>query len=153
MSSIALIKPDRQRKLEKPFSWIPFRLVATGMFAEMSNAAKILYFFLCMVSDRRGLSFYGNETLVDRSGLSQEQVRIARNELITCDLLAYANGVYQVLSLNESLQVSSSTKLNTNRKYSPHLKSDPSVEMHLPMSAAEVKSNVRDFIERLKRKQ
>ena len=41
-----LPRPERQRTMEKPFAWIPFRLLKDGLFADLSDKAKLLYFFL-----------------------------------------------------------------------------------------------------------
>ena len=40
------------RRLEKPFGWVPLRLLASELRAEPSAEATLLYFFLCLVADQ-----------------------------------------------------------------------------------------------------
>ena len=40
------------RRLEKPFGWVPLRLLASELLAEPSAEATLLYFFLCLVADQ-----------------------------------------------------------------------------------------------------
>jgi len=61
--------------------------------------AGALYLFLITVADARGLSRYGARRLsVDEACLRQ-----ARLDLIRAGLLAYADGLYQVLALSTPL--------------------------------------------------
>ena len=94
------LRPDRVRCVERPFGWVPFRLLSSGLLAELSNGAALLYFFLCLVSDRRGLSYWGDARVQGVLGLSAAELDRAREELCGRDLLAYGlGGLYQVLSL------------------------------------------------------
>ncbi len=93
------LRPDRVRHLERPFSWIPFRILTSGLLARMSPPAQLLYFFLCLVADRYGVSFYGEERLGCLIGLSGYELTRARQELCAWDLLAFDGRVYQLLSL------------------------------------------------------
>lgn len=92
-------RPDRLRTLEKPFAWIPFRLLTDGLFADLSDRAKLLYIFLCLVADRKGTSFYGDARIQTYFQLDPEEIKFARTELIRKDMLAYNGKLYQVLSL------------------------------------------------------
>ncbi len=94
-----LLCPDRLRTIEKPFSWLPFRLLKDGIFANLSDNAKLLYIFLCLAADRQGLSFYGDPRIQTYFQLTPEEIHRARNELIQKDLIAYNGHIYQVLSL------------------------------------------------------
>lgn len=96
------LRPERVRHLERPFSWIPFRILSSGLLGELSPAAKLLYFFLCLVSDRMGLSFYGEKRLSELIALSPSRLAQARAELAERDLLAFDGRVYQLLSLPTS---------------------------------------------------
>jgi hypothetical protein len=93
------LRPDRIRTIEKPFAWIPFRLLKDGLFAELSDNAKLLYTFLCLAADRQGLSYYGDPKIQTHFDLNQIEIDQARKELIQKDLLAYDGHLYQLLSL------------------------------------------------------
>jgi hypothetical protein len=62
--------------------------------------AAALYLFLITVADSRGLSWYGDISTARR--LSMDEVRLlrARGDLIRTGLIAYADGLYQVLALD-----------------------------------------------------
>lgn len=77
---------ERVRRLEKPFGWVPFRLLTSGLLAELSVSAKLLYFFLCLVANREGLSFYGEERLQRLLGLSAGELALCREELCPAGL-------------------------------------------------------------------
>ena len=103
MASSKVLHLDRIRQVEKPFGWLPFRLVSTGLFAELSVEAKVFYTFLCLVADRQGVSFYRHAALLEKSGLSLSQLERARHELCYRDLIAFDGHIYQVLSLPQRL--------------------------------------------------
>ena len=92
------IRCDRLRSLERPYSWVPFRLLSSGLLAELSRPAKLLYFFLCLVADRQGLSFYGERRVHQLLELSDQELSGGRAELCDQDLLAFDGRVYQLLS-------------------------------------------------------
>lgn len=94
-----LLCPERLRGIERPFGWVPLRLLTSGLLAQLSREAKLLYFFLCLVSDRQGLSFYGERRLERELGLARGALHRARQELKRYDLLAFDGRIYQLLSL------------------------------------------------------
>ena len=94
-----LPRPDRLRTIEKPFAWIPFRLLRDGFFADLSDRAKLLYLFLCLAADRQGTSFYGDARIQTYFQLDSTEIDIARKELIQKDMIAYDGRLYQLLSL------------------------------------------------------
>ena len=59
----------------------------------------MLYFFLAAVSDKDGLSFYGDATIALRLRMAEAVVVRARDELVAADLVAYRAPLAQVLSL------------------------------------------------------
>jgi hypothetical protein len=83
-----IILKHRLRRMERPFGWVPLSLLHNGHWAALSAEAKILYCFLCIVSDRRGISFYGNERLQQSTGLGPHDLEHARDELVQRDLIA-----------------------------------------------------------------
>jgi hypothetical protein len=62
----------------------------------------MLYFFLAAVSDKDGLSFYGDTSIALRLRMSETVVVRARDELVAADLLAYRAPLAQVLSLSQA---------------------------------------------------
>jgi hypothetical protein len=99
MTPHPLLRPDRLRTIEKPFAWIPFRLLKDGLFADLTDRAKLLYTFLCLAADSQGTSFYGDARILTFFQLDPPQLHLARKELIQKDLLAYDGRLYQLLSL------------------------------------------------------
>ena len=93
------LRTDRIRTLERPFGWIPFRILTSGLLPELSSQTKLLYFFLCLVADEHGMSYYGARRLSSLLGLSEPDLALARSELTTRDLLAFDGRLYQLLSL------------------------------------------------------
>jgi hypothetical protein len=97
------LQPERLRALERPFGWIPFRILTAGWLGRLSRNGKLLYFFLCLVADPRGISFYGELRLCQLLALPPRELRHARKELCCRDLLAFDGRIYQLLSLPSEL--------------------------------------------------
>jgi hypothetical protein len=94
------LQANRIRVIEKPFAWIPFRILTDGIFANLSDEGKLLYLFLCLAADRTGISFYGDRRILSYfQQLDSTNINLARKELIQKDLIAHDGRVYQVLSL------------------------------------------------------
>lgn len=104
MRQLKPIRSDRLRLLERPYSWVPFRLLSSGLLAELSPPAKLLYFFLCLVANRQGLSCYGDRRIHELLELSDQELSRGRHELYEHDLLAFDGRVYQLLSWPEQPQ-------------------------------------------------
>ncbi len=61
---------------------------------------KLLYLVLVAVSNRDGVSFYSDERLEELLDIRhQHELTGARDELVARDLIAFKEGVYQVLDL------------------------------------------------------
>lgn len=96
----ALLDPTRRRQIPRTgFSWIDRGLLRDGWLERLSHEAVLLYFFLVLVSDQRGLSFYGDSTLVGLLKLNHEELWRGRAELVKRGLIAYRHPLYQVLAL------------------------------------------------------
>ena len=80
------------------FSWVDRRFLR-DFASRLSGDAVFLYFFLAAVSDKHGLSFYGDATLAVRLRIGEEAAVAARDELVIHDLVAYQAPLTQVLSL------------------------------------------------------
>jgi len=99
MNPKAPLRNDRIRTIEKPFAWIPCRILVNGLFAHISDDAKLLYLFLCLAADRQGLSFYGDQRIHSYFQIQAHAIHQAKQELIQKDLIAFDGYLYQVLSL------------------------------------------------------
>jgi len=67
----------------------------------MTSDEMLLYFFLVLVGDRHGLSFYSYDKICTLLQLEVERLLVARDRLAAKALLAFADGRYQVLQLPE----------------------------------------------------
>jgi hypothetical protein len=67
--------------------------------------AKLLYFFLCLVADDKGISYYGDRRLTSVLKLPEPALALARAELRQRDLLAFDGRTYQLLSLPSCVQM------------------------------------------------
>jgi len=83
------------------WSWIDRRFVREHA-PRLSQEAILLYFFLAAVSDKDGLSFYGDASIAVRLRMGEPVVVRARDELVAADLLAYRAPLAQVLSLRSA---------------------------------------------------
>jgi len=93
------IVPERIRRVPREgWSWIDRRFLRQHA-SELSGEAITLYFFLAAVSDKHGVSFYGDDTTAALLRLDLRRVQRAREELEGCDLVAYRHPLTQVLSL------------------------------------------------------
>lgn len=94
-----ILKPDRIRKIQGGFGFIPHRFLSDGFLAALNQHELILYMFLVIASDRYGLSFYGDNSICTFLGLTVDQYLKARDGLIRVDLIAFDGTIFQVLSL------------------------------------------------------
>lgn len=94
-----ILVPDRVRRLPRSdWSWLERRFVRE-FSSKLSGDAVFLYFMLTAVSDQHGLSYYSDTSLALRLRTSERSIVAARDELISCDLIAYNSPLAQVLSL------------------------------------------------------
>jgi hypothetical protein len=93
-------RPDRIRSIHGSFSWIDHRFLRQGFDQGLTRLEKLLYFVLIAVSNRDGVSFYSDERLAEVLEIHHAHELIgARNELVARDLIAFQEGLYQVLNL------------------------------------------------------
>jgi hypothetical protein len=94
------LRPDRIRAITGSFSWIDHRFFRQGFDQRLSRLEKLLYLVLITVANRDGLSFYSDERLEEILEIRhRHELTGARNELLARDLIAFKDGVYQVLEL------------------------------------------------------
>ena len=101
MVSKVPIVAERIRKVPRHFSWIDHRLVRDRHIEHCSHAAATLYLFLVTVGDAKGLSYYGDKSIIKYLAMDQNALDNARANLIRIGLLAWQKPLYQVLSLDK----------------------------------------------------
>lgn len=94
-----VLNPDRVRCIERGFSFIPHRFLTDGFLSSLDQKELLLYFFLVLVSDRQGLSFYSYDAICSLLQLSADDYIRARDALIEKDLIAFDGTLFQVLDL------------------------------------------------------
>ena len=100
MVSKVPIVAERIRKIPRHFSWIDHRLVRDRHIEHCSHAAATLYLFLVTVGDAKGLSYYGDKSIIKYVAMDQNALDNARANLIRIGLIAWQKPLYQVLSLD-----------------------------------------------------
>lgn len=93
------ILPERVRKIEGGFSFMPHSFVRQGFFASLSQHELLLYFLLVLVGDRQGLSYWSQDRLCTLLRMPLDDLISARNGLIAKSLIAFDGFIFQVLSL------------------------------------------------------
>jgi hypothetical protein len=124
--------PERLRKIGGSFAFIEHRFLRDGFFASLSHHELLLYFFLILVADRNGLSYYSFDKICTLLQVSTDQYLLARNCLILKDLLAFDGHLFQVLSLPEKPVIEPSKPLKTAEQME---QADPATIHHIIKSA------------------
>jgi len=94
-----LLRDDLVRTVERPFGWVPCRMLSNGTITSMSPTERQLYLVLALAADRNGISFHSDKRIQHILGFHQEELRLARAALVSRDLLAYDGTTYQLLPL------------------------------------------------------
>ena len=97
-----ILVPDRVRRINGGFSFIPHRFLRDGFLEHLSQPELLLYLFLVLAADHRGLSYYSYERICSLLHMTLEQYTAARNGLIEKDLIVFDGTLFQVLSLPTS---------------------------------------------------
>ena len=105
-----IINPERVRRIQGGFSYIPHRFITDGFLTYLTQKEFLLYLFLVLVSDRYGLSFYSYDAICSLIQLSVDDYIEARDGLITKDLIAFDGTIFQVLNLPSKPLQASPTK-------------------------------------------
>jgi hypothetical protein len=109
-----VLRAERIRRIERGFSFIPHRFLTDGFLSSLDQKELLLYFFLVLVSDRQGLSYYSYDAICSSLQLSIDDYIVARDALIEKDLIASDGTLFQVLDLPAKPQALS------RREKSPH---------------------------------
>jgi len=94
-----VLDPNRVRRIERGFSFIPHRFLTDGFLSALDQKELLLYFFLVLVSDRQGLSYYSYDAICSLLQLTVDDYIRARDALIEKDLIASDGTLFQVLDL------------------------------------------------------
>lgn len=96
-----VLVPDRLRSIQGSFAFIQHRFLRDGFWQESTQHELLLYLFLILVADRRGLSYYSYDKICTLLRLTLDEYILARDALIAKDLIAFDGFLFQVLSLPE----------------------------------------------------
>jgi len=99
MTEKRVLVAHRIRRIGGSFAFIEHRFLRGGFWAVLSRHELLLYFFLVMVSDRHGLSYYSYDRICSMLHLHLDEYILARDGLIAKDLIAFDGAFFQVLSL------------------------------------------------------
>ena len=97
-----VLYPDRVRSINGSFGFLEHRFLRDGFWETLSHDALILYVFLILVGDRKGLSYYPYDKICDLLKITVDDYIDARNDLIQKNLIAFDGRLFQVLSLPEA---------------------------------------------------
>ena len=107
--------PQRVRKITGSFAFIEHRFLRDGFFEILTHHELLLYLFLILVADRKGLSYYSYDKICTLLRLSLNEYLYARDALIQKDLIAFDGYLYQVLSLPQNPLDQRAPPLNTQK--------------------------------------
>jgi hypothetical protein len=94
-----VLNPERVRRIDGGFSFIPHRFLTDGFLASLDQKELLLYLFLILASDRHGLSFYSYDSICSLLQITADQYVNARNGLMDKDLIVFDGTLFQVLDL------------------------------------------------------
>ena len=98
---LAPLLPKRVRKIGGSFAFIEHRFLRDGFWESLERDELLLYIFLVMAANRKGLSYYAYDTICLLLKMDLDDYILARNGLIEKDLIAFDGRLFQVLSLPE----------------------------------------------------
>jgi DNA-binding MarR family transcriptional regulator len=93
------VDPARVRVLPRHFAWVDHRL--RDRLAGLTLAEIALLFFLHLVADRTGCSFWAASTIAKKLGLKEGDVIEARYGLISKGLIVYRYPLHQLLPIED----------------------------------------------------
>jgi hypothetical protein len=93
------IVPEQIRKISGSFSWIDHRILTDGFLNAMTSHEILLYFFLVLVGDKNGVSFYSYDKICQLLKIELDDYITARDLLIKRSLIACHQGRFQVLEI------------------------------------------------------
>lgn len=109
------LAPQRVRKITGSFAFIEHRFLRDGFLETLTHHELMLYLFLILVADRKGLSYYSYDKICTLLRLSLNEYIAARDALIQKDLIAFDGYLYQVLSLPQNPLAQRAPPLKTQK--------------------------------------
>lgn len=98
--------PDRLWSPPQQFARLDRRLLLAGLLDRVPHETLVVYVFLCLAADERGVSWYRRDTISKRTGLSWSAISAAIDRLLALGWIGFrpwqcggVDGVYQVLDL------------------------------------------------------
>ena len=128
----ALPRPDRVRRIDGGFAFVPNRFLHDGFFTSLSHAERSLYFFLVLAGDRNGVSFYAYDRICAALELTVDDYLLVRDSLIAKDLVAFDGSRFQILALPPAPIVAAGRPLVTPEDFEEH---DPATIGHIIRSS------------------
>jgi hypothetical protein len=107
--------PQRIRKIRGSFAFIEHRFLRDGFWSSLGHHELLVYLFLVLVSDRKGLSYYSYDKICTLLRICADDYIVARDALIKKNLIAFDGFLFQVLSLPEK-GVASSCRILKSRE-------------------------------------
>jgi hypothetical protein len=95
-----LLDSRRVRRIRPGFSWIDRRFIRDGWIERLDRSQMLLYFFLVVVADKDGLSYYSDPRIRGTLRIEQTDLDRARVALLNLQLIAFDPPLYQVLALD-----------------------------------------------------
>jgi hypothetical protein len=114
------ILPDRVRKIDGGFSFIPHRFLTAHFLTSLDQHELLLYFLLILVADRHGLSYWRQDKLCIMLRMDLDDFVYARNNLIRKSLIAFDGFMFQVLSLPDHPIADTSKPLTDQQDFEQH---------------------------------
>jgi hypothetical protein len=125
-------RPERVRRIEPGFAFIPNRFLHAGFLASLSHAERSLYVFFVLAGDRNGVSFYSYDRICSTLEITPDDYVVVRNSLIDKDLIAFDGTRFQVLSLPQAPVIAPARPLVTSEDFEQH---DPATIAHVIRSS------------------
>jgi hypothetical protein len=97
----SIIAANRKRKLSGSFGWMEHRFIREGYIKVLTKQEILLYFFLALVSDKNGISFYGADRAMSLLKLEESAYFGALSGLEQKDFIYRQGNKVQLLSLPE----------------------------------------------------
>lgn len=95
----SIILAHRRRKINGGFGWVEHRFIREGHLQNLSAPEIALYFFLALVSDANGISFYGPERTMALLKLDEADYFGGLSGLEQKDYISRDGNKIQLLSL------------------------------------------------------
>jgi hypothetical protein len=115
-----ILCPEKTRKIQGSFAVIEHRFLRDGFFGSLTHDELLLYFFLVLVADRYGLSYYAFDKICSYLQMPVEDYLEARNALIEKDLIAFDGTLFQVLCLPNTPAINAHGLLRTPEDMEKH---------------------------------